>query len=48
MNTKGADQTAQMRRLVCPCVVGKPPLDRFSCVEANMVLKENIQVTDAH
>ena len=24
-NNKGADQTARMRRLVCACVVRKPP-----------------------
>ena len=28
-NNKGADQTAQMRRLVCACVVPKPPKTGF-------------------
>ena len=28
-NNKGADQTAQMRRLVCACVVRKPPKTGF-------------------
>ena len=35
-NNKSADQTAQMRRLVCACVVRKPPEDRFSRVEAHI------------
>ena len=35
-NNKSADQTARMRRLVCACVVRKPPEDRFSCVEAQL------------
>ena len=29
VNNKGADQTAQMRRLVCACVVRKPPKTGF-------------------
>ena len=29
MNNKGADQTAQMRRLVCVCVVREPPKTGF-------------------
>ena len=29
VNNKGADQTARMRRLVCPCVVRKPPKTGF-------------------
>ena len=29
MNNKGADQTARMRRLVCACVVRKPPETGF-------------------
>ena len=29
MNNKGADQTARMRRLVCACVVRKPPKTGF-------------------
>ena len=29
MNNKGADQTARMRRLVCTCVVRKPPKTGF-------------------
>ena len=28
-NNKGADQTAQMRRLICACVVRKPPMTGF-------------------
>ena len=28
-NNKGADQTARMRRLVCACVVRKPPKTGF-------------------
>ena len=28
-NNKGADQTARMRRLVCACVVRKPPMTVF-------------------
>ena len=36
MNIKGADQTAQMRRLFCAVVVRKPPEDRFSCIEAHI------------
>ena len=36
-NNKGADQSAQMRRLVCACVVHKPPEDRFSRVVAHIV-----------
>ena len=36
-NNKGADQTAQMRRLVCACVIGPPPpKDRFFCMEAQV------------
>ena len=30
VNNKGADQTAQMRRLVCACVVRNPPKTVFS------------------
>ena len=29
MNNKGADQIARMRRLVCACVVRKPPKTGF-------------------
>ena len=36
MNSKGADQSAQMCRLVCACVVRKPPKDRFSHVKAQL------------
>ena len=34
---KGADQTVRMRRLVCACVVHKPPEDRVSRVEAHII-----------
>ena len=34
---KGADQTARMRRLVCACVVHKPPEDRVSRVKAHII-----------
>ena len=33
-NNEGADQTERMRRLVCTCVVRKPPMTCFSHVEA--------------
>ena len=33
-NNKGADQTARKRRLLCACVVGYPPKDRFCHVAA--------------
>ena len=36
-NNKDTDQTARMRRLLCACVVRKPPEDRFSRVEAQLV-----------
>ena len=29
LNNKGANQTARMRRLVCACVVRKPPKTGF-------------------
>ena len=35
MNSDGADQTAQMRRLVCAFVVRNPSEDRFSRDEAH-------------
>ena len=35
-NNKDADQTARMRRLVCACVVRKPPKTGFARVEAHM------------
>ena len=35
-NNKGADQTAQMPRLVCACVIFKPRVDRFSRDEAHI------------
>ena len=36
-NNKGADQTARMRRLVCACVVRKPPKTVFSRVETQLL-----------
>ena len=36
-NNKGADQSAQMRMLVCAFVVRQPLEDRFSHVEAHIV-----------
>ena len=39
MNNKGADQTAQMRRLVYACVVRKPPQTGFlALIEAQMII----------
>ena len=35
-NTKGADQPAQMRRLVCPFVIGVQPSQMFSLAEAHL------------
>ena len=37
MNSKGADQSARMWRLVCACVIHKPE-DRFSRVEAQLIV----------
>ena len=37
-NNKGADQTTQMGTLLCDCVVRKIPEDRFSRVEAHILL----------
>ena len=37
MNNKGADQSAQMRRLVCACVCSQTPEDRFSRVDAHLL-----------
>ena len=37
-NNKGADQTAQMPRLVCAFVVSQTPKDRFSRVKAHIWL----------
>ena len=39
VNNKGADQTARMRRLVCACVVRKPPKTGFSPVAAHIYLR---------
>ena len=37
MNNKGADQSAQMRRLVSAFVVSEPPEDWFSRIEAYVI-----------
>ena len=42
MNNKGADQTAQMHRLVCPCVVRKHLKTNFFRVAAHLVVDKNI------
>ena len=34
-NNKGADQTARMRRLICACVVRKPPKTGFLATRPN-------------
>ena len=36
-NNKGADQTAQMRRLVCAVVFWQTTKDRFSHVAAHLI-----------
>ena len=42
MKNKGADQTAQMRRLVCACVVRKPLKTGF--LRLRPMLKDNIPI----
>ena len=37
VNNKGADQTARMRRLVCACVVRKPPKTGFLAKRAHLL-----------
>ena len=37
---KVTDQTAHPRRLVCACVVCKPPEDMFSCLKAQIMKLE--------
>ena len=46
VNNIGADQTAQMRRLVCACVVRKPPKTGFLATRPKVKISKNLKLQD--
>ena len=45
-NNNGADQTARMRRLVCACVVRKPPKTGFLALWPKWYMMQNMNIKE--